>query len=78
MPRVAIKKKDYKLKDLKGEIVKLMKMNGITQAELGKALNLSQSRVCEMLKMEGEMLIRIRSHMEICLQYANFLRFPEK
>lgn len=54
MPRVAIKKKDYKLKDLKGEIVKLMKMNGITQTDLGKALNLSQSRICEMLKMEGE------------------------
>ena len=54
MPRKKKKKKDYKLKDLKGEIVKLMKMNGITQTDLGKALNLSQSRICEMLKMEGK------------------------
>lgn len=44
----------HKSMTFKGEIVKLMKMNGITQTDLGKALNLSQSRICEMLKMEGK------------------------
>lgn len=51
MPRVAIKKKDYKILDLKGWIVHQMKMTGLTQYDLADALNLSQPRISTMLKI---------------------------
>ncbi len=51
MPRVAIKKKDYKILDLKGWVTQQMKMNGLRQADVAQALGVSQSRVSVMLKI---------------------------
>lgn len=49
MPRVAIKKKEYKLKDFKGWVVQQMHIHNMTQEELGKVLGISQQRVSVML-----------------------------
>ncbi len=56
MPRVSIKKKDYKILDLKGWVVHQMKMSGLTQRDVGDALGISQQRVSVMLKIpkQGE------------------------
>ncbi len=51
MPRVAIKKKDYKILDLKGWVVHQMKMSGLKQSDVAEALGISQSRVSVMLKI---------------------------
>lgn len=51
MPRVAIKKKEYKILDLKGWIVGQMKVKGLNQSDLAEALGLSQPRVSVMLKI---------------------------
>ena len=54
MPRVALsidQKKDYKLKDFKGWVVKQMKLNGKTQAEVGEVLGITQGMVSQMLKI---------------------------
>ena len=54
MPRVALsmeQRKEYKLKDFKGWVTKQMKLNGKTQAEVGKALGISGGRVSQMLKI---------------------------
>ena len=51
MPRVSIKKKEYKIIDLKGWIVHQMKISGIKQTDVAEALGLSQSRVSIMLKI---------------------------
>lgn len=49
MPRVAIKRKEYKLKDFKGWVVQQMHIRNMTQEELGKVLGISQQRVSVML-----------------------------
>lgn len=57
MPRVALsfeQRKAHKLKDIKGEIVKQMKLSRKTQKDIGDALGLSQSMVSKMLKTEGK------------------------
>lgn len=51
MPRVSIKKKEYKILDLKGWIVHQMKMTGLNQSDLAEALGISQPRVSIMLKI---------------------------
>lgn len=50
MPRVDIKKKEYKLKDFKGWVRAQMHINHKTQKEVGEVLGLSQSKVSVMLK----------------------------
>lgn len=60
MPRVALsfeQRKAHKLKDIKGEIAKQMKLSGKTQKDIGDALGLSQSMVSKMLKTKGENVI---------------------
>lgn len=58
IPRVSIKKKEYKVLDLKGWIQHQMKMTGMRQADVAKALGISQPRVSSMLKVpkKGEKL----------------------
>lgn len=51
MPRVAIKKKEYKILDLKGWVVHQMKMTGLNQSDIAEALGISQPRVSTMLKI---------------------------
>ena len=51
MPRVAIKKKEYKVLDLRGWVVHRMKMAGLKQSDVAEALGISQSRVSIMLKI---------------------------
>lgn len=51
MPRIASKKKDYMIKDLKGWIVCQMKVNGLRQEDVAKELGISQSRLSVMLKV---------------------------
>lgn len=51
MPRVDIKKKEYKILDLKGWVVKQMKLNGVRQDEVAEVLEISQERVSQMLKI---------------------------
>ncbi len=51
MPRVTIRKKDYKILDLKGWVVHQMKMNKLRQSDVAEALGISQQRVSVMLKI---------------------------
>ena len=51
MPRVTVKKKEYKILDLKGWITHQMKMMGLKQSDVAEALGISQSRVSVMLKV---------------------------
>lgn len=51
MPRVSIKRKEYKLNDLKGWITAQMHLHHKTQAEVGQALGISQSALSQMLKV---------------------------
>ncbi len=54
MPRVALtaqQRREYKTIDLKGWIVKQMKLNGKRQADVAEALGLSVGRVSQMLKI---------------------------
>lgn len=51
MPRVSIKKKEYKILDLKGWVVHQMKISGLKQSDLAKALGISQPRVSVKLKV---------------------------
>ncbi len=51
MPRVAIKKKDYKILDLIGWVTHQMKMLGLRQSDVAEALGISQQRVSVMLKI---------------------------
>lgn len=52
MPRVSIKNKDYKLKDLKGWIVMQMKLNGLKQEDVAKALGITQGPLSMRLKIK--------------------------
>ena len=54
MPRVALsaeQKREYKLRDFKGWVIMQMKLTGKTQAEVGRALGISQGTVSTMLKI---------------------------
>lgn len=54
MARVALspeQKRAYKLKDFKVWVYKQMKLNGLNQSDLGKAIGVSQVRVSQMLKI---------------------------
>lgn len=54
MPRVALsmeQKKDYKIKDFKGWVKSQMHLNHKTQADVGRALGISQPMVSQMLKV---------------------------
>lgn len=51
MPRVDIKKKEYKLNDFKGWVTAQMHLKHKTQAEVGQVLGISQSMISQMLKV---------------------------
>lgn len=54
MPRTPLgmeQKRDYKLKDFKGWVKSQMHLNHKTQADVGRALGISQSKVSQMLKV---------------------------
>ncbi len=54
MPRIAIKKKDYKILDLKGWVVHQMKMSGLKQSDVAEALGISQPNLSRMLKIPNQ------------------------
>lgn len=51
MPRVEIKKKEYKLRDFKGWVVQQMRVHHKTQKDVGDVLGVSQPKVSQMLKI---------------------------
>lgn len=51
MPRVAIKRKEYKILDLKAWVVHQMKLTGKNQADVAEALGVTQGRISQMLKI---------------------------
>lgn len=51
MPRVSIKKKDYKLLDLKGWITAQMKIHHLRQVDIADALGLDQPQISGRLKI---------------------------
>lgn len=51
MPRVDLKKKEYKLQDFKKWVKMQMAAADKTQKDVGKALGLSQGRISQMLKV---------------------------
>lgn len=51
MPRVSIKKKDYKLLDLKGWITAQMKIHHLRQVDVAEALGLDQPQISGRLKI---------------------------
>lgn len=54
MPRVSVKRKEYKLEALKGWITAQMHLHHKTQAEVGQALGISQSALSQMLKVANK------------------------
>lgn len=56
MPRVALtaaQRREYKVRDFKGWVVKQMKLNNKRQADVAKALGISQQMVSRMLAVKG-------------------------
>lgn len=54
MPKViltATQRRDYKVRDFKGWVVKQMKLNGKRQADIAEVLGISVGRVSQMLKV---------------------------
>lgn len=54
MPRVALaaaQRRDYKVRDFKGWVVKQMKLTGKRQADVAAVLGVSAGRVSQMLKI---------------------------
>ncbi len=51
MPRVTIKKKEYKLIDFKVWVIGQMALNHKTQAQLGEALGVTQGEISQKLKI---------------------------
>ena len=76
MPRVAIKKKDYKVLDLKGWIQGQMKIHGINQKQLGDALGISQPRVSDMLSVPEKSENRTLKKMDV-FTYGDLLTLFE-
>ena len=54
MPRVDIKKKEYKLKDFKGWVRAQMHINHKTQKDIGDALGVTQANISYMLKIPDQ------------------------
>lgn len=50
MPRVAIKKKDYKMADLSAYIISKMRVKGLLQRDMANELNISQPGFCSKLR----------------------------
>lgn len=50
MPRVAINRKKYMIKDFTGWVLQKMKMNGIRQEDVGKILGIAQNSFSERVK----------------------------
>ena len=76
MPRVAIKKKDYKVLDLKGWIQGQMKIHGINQAQVGDALGISQPQVSYLLKIPQKEKDRTLNKMDV-FTYGDLLTLFE-
>lgn len=51
MPRVDLKKKEYKIKDIKGWVVKEMKLNGLRQEDVAAELGIKQSAMSQRIAM---------------------------
>lgn len=51
MPRVGIKKMEYKKRDLKNWIAGQMRANGLRQEDVGRELGISQQAVSQKLKL---------------------------
>ena len=65
MPRVAIKKKEYKVLDLKGWIEGQMKIHGLNQTDIGNALGLSQPQISHMLRVPKKENDRTLNKMDV-------------
>lgn len=57
MPRVSIKKKDYKVTDFKRWLIGEMGVRGIRQKDIGEWLGISQPAVCNKMK-NGEFSLK--------------------
>lgn len=57
MPRVSIKKKDYKVTDFKRWLIGEMGVRGIRQKDIGEWLGISQPAVCNKMK-KGEFSLK--------------------
>lgn len=66
MPRGYLKQKDYRVQDICDYLKKLMKEKGLSQAELGRRMNLSQSEISKMLsgRMSLKELLTILSYLD--------------
>ena len=81
MPRVALsreQKRDYKLQDFKKWVSMQMEATEKTQADVGKALGISQGRVSQMLKQKGEKVIKDPFSYGQVLTLCEFFRADEK
>lgn len=76
MPRISAKKKDYKVLDLKGWIDGQMKLHGLNQADIGKALGISQPRVSGMLRVPKSDKERTLGKMDV-FTYGDLLTLFE-
>ena len=57
MPRASLckeQKKEYKVRDIKGWVCHQMKMNGLKQKDVAKALNISQGALSIRLRVKDE------------------------
>lgn len=66
MPRGYLKQKEYRVQDICDYLKKLMKEKGLSQAELGRRMNLSQSEISKMLsgRMSLKELLTILSYLD--------------
>lgn len=66
MPRGYLKQKEYRIQDICDYLKKLMKEKGLSQAELGRRMNLSQSEISKMLsgRMSLKELLTILSYLD--------------
>lgn len=76
MPRIAAKKKDYKVLDLKGWIEGQMRIHGINQKQVGEALGISQPQVSYMLKVPRKDKDRTLNRMDV-FTYGDLLTLFE-
>lgn len=76
MPRIAAKKKDYKVFDLKGWIEGQMRIHGINQKQVGEALGISQPQVSYLLKVPKKEKDRTLNRMDV-FTYGDLLTLFE-
>ncbi len=76
MPRITAKKKDYKVLDLKGWVEGQMKIHGLNQTDVGKALGLSQPQVSYMLRIPKKEKDRTLNRMDT-ISYGDLLTLCE-